>query len=63
MRTNKLWLSCAKLKLSYVEVKVEVVVKVGEEVVVETRVQLLVRRVVGGGWSDKTKLMLNSAFN
>ena len=35
---------------SYVEVKVEVVVKVGEEVVVETRVQLLVRRVVGGAW-------------
>ena len=63
----KLWLSFAKLKLSYVEVKFEVVVKVWEEVVVETRVQLLVRRVVGGwvvgGWSDKTKLMLNSAFN
>ena len=46
---NKLWLSCAKLKLSYVEVKVEVVVKVGEEVAVEARVQLLVRQV-GGGW-------------
>ena len=28
---NKLWLSCAKLKLSYVEVEVEVVVKVGGE--------------------------------
>ena len=59
---NKLGLTWAKLKLSYIEVKVEVVVKAGEEVVVETRVQLLVRRVVGG-WSDKTKLMLNSAFN
>ena len=50
----KLWLSCAKLKLSYVEVKVKVVVKVGEEVVVETRVQLLFRRVGVwrrvGGW-------------
>ena len=45
---NKLWLSCPKLKLSYVEIKVEVVVKVGEEVIVETTVQLLVRRVVGG---------------
>ena len=45
---NKLWLSCAKLKLSYGEVKVEVVVKVGEKYVVETRVQLLFRRV--GGW-------------
>ena len=50
MRINKLWLSCAKLKLSYVEVKDEVVVKVGEELIVETTVQLLVRRVVGGGW-------------
>ena len=48
MRINKLWLSCAKLKLSYVEVKDEVVVKVGEELIVETTVQLLVRRVVGG---------------
>ena len=46
---NKLWLSCAKLKLSYVEVIVEVVVKVEEEVVVEARVQLLVRRVEVGG--------------
>ena len=33
----------------------------GEEVTVKTRVQPLVRRV--GGWSDETKLMLNSAFN
>ena len=46
-KTNKLWLSCAKLKLSYVEVKAEVVVKVGEEFVVQARVQLLVRRVDG----------------
>ena len=54
IRLDKLWLSCAKLKLSYVEVKVEVVVKVGEEVVVETRVQLQVRRVVGGMHIAKT---------
>jgi len=59
---NKLGLSWAKLKLSYVEVIVEIVVKVGEKIIVKARVQLLVRRVVGG-WSDKTKLMLNSAFN
>ena len=44
---NKLWLSCAKLKLSYVEVEVEVVLKVGEEVAVKTRVQLLVRWLSG----------------
>ena len=44
--TNKLWLSCAKLKLSYAEVKV--LVKDGEDVVVEARVQLLVRWWVGG---------------
>ena len=50
VRENKLWLSCAKLKLSYVEVKVEVVVKVGDEIVAEARVQLLVRPV--GGWVD-----------
>ena len=50
-----------KLKLIYVEVIIEVVVKVGEEVAVEARAQLLVRRV--GGWLDKTKLMLNSALN
>ena len=49
--TNKLWLSCAKLKLSYAEVKV--LVKDGEDVVVEARVQLLVCRVGGwmGGWA------------
>ena len=58
---NKLWLSCAKLKLSCVEVKVKVVVKVGKKVVVEAGVQLLVRWV--GGWSYKTKLILNSAIN
>ena len=45
---NKLWLSCAKLKLSYVEVIVEIVVKVVEKIIVKARVQLLVRRVVGG---------------
>ena len=45
---DKLWLSCAKLKLSYVEDKAEVVVKVGEEFVVQARVQLLVRQ--SGGW-------------
>ena len=45
---NKLWLSCAKLKLSCVEVKIKVVVRVGEEVVVEARVQLLICGV--GGW-------------
>ena len=46
---NKLRLSWAKLKLSYVEVKVEVVVKVGKEIVVEARVQLLVRQGWVGG--------------
>ena len=52
IKMNKLWLSCAKLQLSYVDVEVivEVVVKVGEEIIVKARVQLLVRRVVGGGW-------------
>ena len=39
---NKLWLSCAKLKLSYVEDKAEVVVKVGEEFVVQAS--------QSGGW-------------
>ena len=46
-----------KLKLIYVEVEViiEVVVKVGEEVAVEARAQLLVRRVSGGwvGWMKR----------
>ena len=42
---NKQWLSCAKLKLSYVKVKVEV--KFEEEVVVNARVQLLVCQVGG----------------
>ena len=41
--TNKQWMSCAKPKLSYVKVKVEV--KFGEEVEVKARVQLLVCRV------------------
>ena len=45
---NKLWLSCAKLKLSYVKDIDEVLVKVGEEVVVEAKVQLLFCQV--GGW-------------
>ena len=58
---NKLWLICAKLKLRYVEIKAELVAKIGEEIVVEARAKLLFRQ--GGGWSDKTKLMLNSAFN
>ena len=49
-KLNKLGLSWAKLKLSYVEVIVEIVVKVGEKIIVKARVQLLVRRVVGGGW-------------
>ena len=55
---NKLWLSCTKLKLSCVEVKIKVVVRVGEEGVVEARVQLLICRVGGwvGGWSNKTKI-------
>ena len=47
---DKLWLSCAKLNISYVEAKVEVVIKVKEEVVVEARDQLLFRQVVGGWW-------------
>ena len=41
---NKLWLSCAKLKLSSVEDQAKVVVKVGEEFVVQARVQLQVRQ-------------------
>ena len=45
---NKLWLSCAKLKLGYIAVIVDVVVKIGEEAVVVARAQLLVRQV--GGW-------------
>ena len=40
----------AKLKSYYVEVIVEVVVRVGEKVVAKARVQLLVRRVGGGWW-------------
>ena len=36
-----------KTDISYVEVKAEVVVKVGEEFVVQARVQILVRRVDG----------------
>ena len=47
-RTNKLWLSCTKLKLGYIAVIVDVVVKIGEEAVVVARAQLLVRQV--GGW-------------
>ena len=38
-----------KHKLIYVEVIIEVVVKVGEEVEVEARAQLLVCRMGGGG--------------
>ena len=45
---NKLWLSCAKLKLGYIAVIVDVVVKIGEEAVVVAIAQLLVRQV--GGW-------------
>ena len=47
-RENKLWLSCAKLKLSYVEDNDEVLVKVREKVVVEAKFKLLFCRV--GGW-------------
>ena len=50
-------------ELSYVEFKVEVVVKVGNKVVVEASCQLLLRFEWVGGWSDKMRLMLNSAFN
>ena len=42
-------------------------VEFNEEVIVETTVQLLFRSVEGcgwvGGWSNKTKLILKSAFN
>ena len=42
------------LKLIYVEGLIEVVVKVGEEVAVEARAQLLVYRI-GGGWVGRMK--------
>ena len=52
---NKLGMSWAKLKLSYVEVIVEVVVKVGEKIIVKARAQLLVRRVVAGWVGGRIK--------
>ena len=45
---NKLWLSCAKLQLSYVEDNDQVLVKDKEKVMVEAKVKLLFCQV--GGW-------------